>query len=61
MAGTLSASSRSIGVARASHYPERSAEVARVLAASRENIPSDLRDAFDALVQSRGGLPGTET
>jgi 4-carboxymuconolactone decarboxylase len=33
--------------------------MARVPAASKENIPPNLREAFDAVVQSRGGLPRT--
>ena len=31
--------------------------MARAPAATRESIPPNLRDAFDAMVQSRGGLP----
>ena len=33
--------------------------MARVPAATRENVPQDLQAAFDAVVQSRGGLPRT--
>ena len=33
--------------------------MARVPAASKDNLPQNLREAFDAMVQSRGGLPRT--
>jgi 4-carboxymuconolactone decarboxylase len=33
--------------------------MARVPPASKENLPQNLREAFDAMVQSRGGLPRT--
>jgi 4-carboxymuconolactone decarboxylase len=33
--------------------------MARVPPASKENLPQDLQQAFDSMVQSRGGLPRT--
>jgi 4-carboxymuconolactone decarboxylase len=33
--------------------------MARVPPASKESVPQELREAFDAMVQSRGGLPRT--
>jgi 4-carboxymuconolactone decarboxylase len=33
--------------------------MARVPPASQENVPQELREAFEAMVQSRGGLPRT--